>query len=257
MIWIDDLTGAEPIIRDVLLYDATSIEAGEMVMLGNTTPDSNGDHGVAFQTAYDTSTGQDIACVDALGVCQETIACTVLPDVATDAGSYGKVVINPFAIYLCEYSQAAANDIALTSAWSTTTLTLTDLEDNIDCGWILAASESATTSFKGQLRFISASAAGSCTVGAPSIAGAATTDMIIKIYPVNHRLTMITADAQKLAPAAAVGTNVSLGIIENYVMADSISLAPLRRAIHDNLDLVNPRIFAKIIMLDHVYNPNA
>ncbi|MBW2086662.1 MAG: hypothetical protein JRI54_11645 [Deltaproteobacteria bacterium] len=246
-----DLAGAEPIIRDVPLYDASGIANGELVMLGNTDPDSNADHGVAFQTAYESS--QAASAVDALGVCQEDITCTTLPDVATEAASYGKVIVNPFAVYLAEYSQAAADDVALTQAWSTTTLTLTSLEDDIDCGWVLGSSESATSGFAGQLRWISASASGSCTLStAPTTAGT-TNDMIVKILPVNHRLTSLNAGATGLLSQAAAGACVSLHIVENFIEADGLSFSPLRRYNHDGLDLTNARAYAAIVMLDHVY----
>jgi len=255
MRWNYDLCGAEPIIRDVPLYDATSIVGGELVMLGTTDPDSDADHNVAFVTAY---TGANTEAVDALGVCQETVACTVLPDVATAAGSYGKVIVNPFAVYLVEYSQAAADDLALTEAWSTTTLTLTNLEDDIDCGWIVGADASTTSGFKGQVRWISAAAAGSCTLAtAPTTAGAITVDTIIKVQPVNMRTTNLNAGATGFLSHAAIGDGVSLGIIENYIEAESVSLAPLRRAVHNGLDLSSVRIWSDVVMLDHVYNPNA
>jgi len=127
-----DFCNAEPIIRDVNVYDATGLVEGELLMLGNTSKDGGADDdGTAFQTAYE---GGATDAVDALGICLETISCTVAPGSATEAGSYAKCQINPFAVYLAEYSQAAADDVAITTAWTGTTLTIGSLEDN----WILA-----------------------------------------------------------------------------------------------------------------------
>lgn len=238
--------------RDVLLYDAASIAKGELVMLGSTDPDSNADHGVAYITAY---TGDSSEAVDALGVCLEDVTPTTLPG-GEVAGNYGKVTINPGAVYLAEYSQAAANDIALTEAWSTTTLTITSLEDDIDTGWIYGSSQSSTSGFEGQLRYIAASASGSCTLSnAPTTAGT-TSDTVIKILPVNHRLTALTADATGLLSDAAAGSGVSLHIVENYIQSKKIyNMTPLRRFNHSNLDSLNEgRFYADVALLDHVYN---
>src|SRR3990167_4518187 len=237
-----DLTEAEPIVRDVPVYDATTLVYGEFIMLDSTAASN-----CRFITGY---TGASSEMVDGLGMMNESLTTTSKADpgdgittaktstaeaissiAATLAQGhrYGKAIINPYAVYLTEYSQAAADDVAITTAWSTTTLTITSLEDNLDGGWILAADASTTTNFKGQLRYIDTAASGSCTVTvAPTVASTTTVDTIIKILPLCSKATALNAGATGLLSAAAAGSGISLEIIENYISTPSRPLQTLK-----------------------------
>ncbi len=265
-----DLTGAEIIYRDVPMYDAALIDQGEFIMLGATADIDN-----EFITGY---SGSSAEMVDGLGISNERITTTSPADygdhvttaattttaaissiAATPAtgNRYGKAIVNPFAVYLTEYSQGASDDISLTQAWSTTTLTLTGWEaDTSAASWILGGSASVTAGFAGQLRYVASSGGdGSCVVlTAPTVAGT-TSDSVIKILPVNSRLTNLAADALKLKSTAAAPSGVSLQVLENYVTTDAKPLEPLRQQVHDGLNLTgNPKVFADILVIDHVYN---
>jgi hypothetical protein len=246
-----DNFGGMQVIREVMVYDTAAIALGELLMLGTTTPDSNADHGVAFVTAY---TGANTEAIDAIGIALEAATPTTLPG-AEVAGNYIEVISNPGALYFAEYSQAADDDIALTQVWTGTTLTIASLEDNIDCGWIYASDQSATSNFEGQLRYISASASGSCTVVAPNTNGG-TSDTVIKILPPNHRTTELNAGATGLLSDANVAAGLALHIVDNYITQKKVlGVVPLRRYTHDGLNsLTDAKIFAEIAMLDHVYN---
>ena len=254
MRWHIDLCGAEPIIRDVPVYDSTALVVGEMLMLGNSSKESN-DNGTAFQTAYEGT--ESAECVDALGICMEATT-----DVAANANAvtadYAKAIINPFAVYLAEYSQTTGDVVALTETLSSTTLTISSHGDDHDAGWILASSSSETAGFAGQLWFCTADDATDMTLHAtPTTAGASTTDDIVMIRPINTRLVGLNMAATKLWSEAADATGVSLHIMENYISSDELSLAPLRPQVHAktaNLSLTNAKAFADVVMLDHVYN---
>ena len=268
-----DLTGAEIIYRDVPMYDAALIDQGEFIMLGSTVDTDN-----QFITGY---TGSSAEMVDGLGISNERITTASIADygdhvttaattttraissiAATPAtgNRYGKAIINPFAVYLTEYSQGASDDISLTSAWSTTTLTLTSLEADVAAaGWILGGSASVTAGFAGQLRYVASSSGdGSCVVlTAPTVAGT-TSDSIIKILPIHSRLTNLTSDSLKLTSTSAIPSGVSLTILENYVTTDAKPLEPLRQQAHDGLNLSgNPKVYADVLIHDHVYNVKA
>jgi hypothetical protein len=265
-----DLTGAEPIVRDMAVYDAATLVKGEFVILDSTA---------ASNCRLITADG---GLTDAAGIMNETITTTSKADpgdaittaatTTEDAISsiaatlaqghrYGKVIINPFAIFLTEYSQAAADDVALTQAWSTTTLTLTSLEDNLDGGWIMGASASTTSGFAGQLRYIDTSASGSCTVTvAPTTAGT-TNDTIIKILPVHSIAIALNAGATDLLSAAAAGSDTGT-IVENYISSPDRPLQPMkvgnltRSSTTDTaLDLgSSAKAYADILLHDHIYN---
>lgn len=272
-----DLTGAEPIVRDMAVYDAATLVQGEFVIKDATNAADN--HRLITGAA---------SLVDAVGIMNETLNTVSTADPgdfvttaltattsaissvaaggATTAYSggarYGKVIINPLAVYLTEYSQAAADNVALTQAWSTTTLTLTNLEDNWDGGWVLGANASATAGFAGQLRHVTAAAAGSCTVNtAPTVAGG-TSDTIVKILPVNKILLDLNAGATAIASNAAVDT-LTAAIVENYITAKDRPLEPLKGGRHAydvstnalTLDMsAGVKAYADVLLYDHLYN---
>jgi hypothetical protein len=246
-----DLTGAEPIVRDVPVYDASttaSFTKGEMLMLGTTEPDADADQNISFVTGYIASAAQ---CVDALGTILETVAnAAALYNGASP--KYAKAIINPFAIYLCEYSQAASDDEAVTTGGVSTTVTIASFEDDTEGGWLYFPLAAAGA--KGKLRYVSENN-GSGALTVDSAITTTTDDTVIKILPVNHRLTNLTADATKLLTQAAVGDNVSLHVLENYIESDGHGLQALKPALHKGLNgLSNAKFYADIAMLDHVYN---
>jgi hypothetical protein len=244
-----DLTGAEPIVRDVPVYDASTTAGfalGEFLMLGNTAAGS-ADNSVAFQTGYESS--QATSMVDGLGITQEALA-----DGTNAAGTsfaYLKAIINPFAVYLTEYDQSSA--IAFTT--STTTITLTGtLEDNIDLGWIYVVTSAVSNEYA--LRQLTASTSGSATMDS-ALVTTETAGTVIKVLPVNHELVNLTTDAKKILMQAAAAAGVSLGVIENYIDSPAIGgLTPLRAAAHRAKNSLSSttKLFADLVMLNHIYN---
>jgi len=242
-----DITGAEPIVRDVPVYDGSTTDGfnkGEMICQGATA--GSADCTVAFITGYNSS--QASSMVHGLGVIQEDV------DDGTNAAgtsfAYGKAIINPFAIYLAEYDVASA--IAFTTSTVTWTFTGTS-EDNIDFGWAFVVT--ATTSGNiYNLRQITAAASGSFTIAALD-GGNETAGTGIKILPVNHKLVNLTADATKILMLAAAAAGVSLRIVENYVNSNGRPMQALRAAIHRGAKLdAGAKFYADLCMLDHVYN---
>jgi len=259
MRWFHDLYGAEPIERYVPIYDAALIDQGELIMLGTTDPDSGADHGVAFVTATTASSAEAI---DALGISLmkrnttgpdplisgDTVSVATLPDVANPP--YNKAIVNPGAVYLAEYDQADTMAVASTS---TTTFTVTSLEDDIDTAWIFMVT-SAVTGDAYNLRQLTASASGSATMDSALTGGNETSGTAIKILPVNHKTSDLNAAGTGLGTNAAIGSGVALTIIENFLRDDGISFQPLRARSHRGLDLTSKaKFFAAIAMLDHIY----
>ena len=131
------LSGATPIIRDVPLYDASSILDGEALTYGATTRGS-----LLISSA---NTGVDFA-----GVAQETIVASTT-DLTAGVIVYGKACIQPDAIYKTLYDDAAANDVDVVSSTSTAT-TLGATDDDMDGGWMYVNSGTGV----GQLAYIGA-----------------------------------------------------------------------------------------------------
>ena len=264
----DLVLGEEIIYRDVPVYDASTLVTGQFLMLDPTAATA-----VRFINGY---TGDNTEMANSIGtICETLTTSSVISDTAdaiTTAASttmkaissvaatvaqgcrYGKVIVNPFAVYLTEYDQTG---VALTGAWSTTTLTLTSLENNIAGSYVYSVPASTTAGFAGQLRYVTASSAGSCTVdSAPSTAGAATNDKVIRTRPLASKLTSLTSDGLRLSSAAAAPAGTYLVVVENYIGGPYQPLEFLRAQRHKGMK-TNPqtKLYADVIQVNNVYNP--
>ena len=240
--------GAYPVVMDVPIYDdAAALVAGVLVMRaahGGTTNSY-------FIEAYVSASANEA--VQSLGVLQETVA--VATTIAAGGFTYGKSIINDDALYLAEYLQTTGNIVDVTSASTSTTLTTTSLEDNIDGGWVYFTEKTtAGATGAGGLRYLTAAASGSCTLD--SAITIDTTSDFIKILPTGHRVTSLSANSLGLLSKAAAGSGVSLHILENYISKSGLVQA-LRYASHkakDGLDKDTTKFFAEFAILDHALN---
>ena len=118
-----DLVQAEPVIRDIRIYDASAagIIAGQVVKAAAAAA-TEGNGG-----AIDVSA---TACIDIIGVTTEAPV-SALSVAAAGTEKFCKVVINPFATYLAEVSETNAG---INTSASTETVTCTHSANNIG-GW--------------------------------------------------------------------------------------------------------------------------
>ena len=279
--WHYDLTGAEPIIRDVPMFDAANIDNGEFIMQNAAT-----DRKQEFITGFVDSA----ACmVNGLGISVEGIN-TDGSQGGSDGGGvnfnlprlkpfdtqasiacptatgqrWGKAIINPFAVYLTEYSQAAADDeVATTNEVADTTITMTAIEQDLSGGWLYSTHLSPIAAERGQLRYISADAANTLTyLTAATYTAASTT--LIKILPINHELVDLTADGKKIATDLPASPVVALKVLQNYISDGTGfaggkgrgSLDVLREKLHDTTKVYasGTKFYADLILLSHAYN---
>ena len=82
MKWAYDLCGAEPIIKDEIVYDAATIAYGEMVMLATGDFTAGTGSGNGLITAYNSTAAASHA-VDAVGISLEAKTTADSPSVAT------------------------------------------------------------------------------------------------------------------------------------------------------------------------------
>ena len=106
-------------------------------------------------------------------------------------------LIHPFYVTDVEYDQSTTMAVASNSS---TTLTVTSLEDNIDTSWVYA-----TTGTKaGYLSFLVSSAAGSATE--KTAMGFSTDTTLIKILRLFHRVAYLNSTFDKIGTQAAAGS---------------------------------------------------
>jgi len=213
-------------------------------------------------TAYNATAANQA--IDAVGILNERTYETsgTTPDRApstTTGPYYGKVIINPFAIYEVEHSLAAADDVAITST-STTTLTVPTLQDDIDGCW--AYFPLNAVGVKGSLRLITASASGSCTMdSALSVTGTGTDTVVLISMPLKYSMPLNAAAKQAASGNCQATFNAAsnLRILETFIDRDA-GLEPMRPNVHyalDGLDNVKggngPKFYYHVMLKDHLF----
>jgi hypothetical protein len=139
----------------------------------------------------------------------------------------------PFRIHRLEYDLASV--ITCTQAVSTTTMTVTSLEDNIDACFLYVVAGLGL----GQTNY--ATAAGSNTVTLKAAFGTSldTTSTFIKILPRFHQLLGLNSDGTKLSSQAAAGA-VEGCVIDSWIQRGSRidQLNPVKHAALTGLNSV-------------------
>lgn len=244
MKYVYSLDGSKELVRDFPIFgNSANILEGAAVMRGAT---GETDHGVAVVAAG--------ALVDILGVLNEQHTYSASGDSLLAGTNYvrRRVIINPMAVYRAEYDTADDMDVASSSS---TTVTVTSLEDDIDGGWLLGddgAGAYGSGTIGSLLQFIVASASGSCTTKTSS--GWTSATDLLKILPLMHQLVKINTAATKLGTDAAAGSG-RVSIIDNWIQADGLPLQQLDPTKHSGLTLFNPRIFSDIRFSNHALLP--
>ena len=268
-----DLTGAEPIIRDVPTYHATSITNGEGLMCASMGSTIDGEF-----TAW--SNGANAA-VDSLGMANEskstvskagfgdhisTAATTTTDAIGSIASTiatgniYCKAIINPFMVYLLEYDQGSASYCTAAACSASTTYTQT-VEQYMEGGWlyVVPGVSGSTVANQGQLRYIAVSTS---TTSYTLLTAMTTTtsEKLISIKGVNHRLVGLNASGastetklSNLTSMAAQATT-KLHVVGNYVGGKNKPLEPLRQQVHDGIADTTLKFYSDIVQLDHCYN---
>lgn len=124
------------------------------------------------------------------------------------------ILAHNFRIHRIEYDLTSV--IAATQAVSTTTITLTSLEDNIDAAFLYVVSGLGL----GQTNYLTASASGSATLKAAFGTSLDTTSNLIKILPRFHPLISLNSDGTKLASQAAAGA-INAMVIDTWIQRGS------------------------------------
>jgi len=266
MRWAYDLSGAEPIIKDYGVYDAANLAQGELLMLGTTDPDSANDEGKSFVTAYSATAAN--SAIDAIGILNENTydlaangGGATVPSNAystTTGPNYGKIIINPLAVYCVEQNINASNDVAITST-STTTVTIASMADDADGYWVyfpLSAS-----GVKGSLRLLAASTSGSATMDSALTTTGTSADTAVLIAPPPVYSFNLDAAATKVSSSncQAVNEATNIRVLQTYIDKDAgyEIMRPNKHYALNNLDQVKggngPRFFYDVMLKDHIF----
>lgn len=181
------------IVLNCPIYGAgADIAAGSAVKVGTTAGTDNG----MLIAANGASAIPDI-----VGVLGELHDYSVDGDTLIAGTNHVVRPVYPFAPLRVVEIEFESTGIVCTEAVSTTTLTLTSLEDNIDAAFLYVS----TGLGAGQTNYLTASASGSCTLKAAFGTSLDTTSYVVKLLPRFHDLISLSSDGTKLATQAAAG----------------------------------------------------
>lgn len=255
-----DLTQAEPIIRDYPCYNAsaTGLYRGQVMALeGAITTAANR---MFLQTC-------NAAVVDnVVGVLDETSLDATTSSAATGVTVYGKVIINPMAVWLAEYSQHADNDTVNTSADSTGKTTTATFTTDREGDWIYVTGVGSTAGGAGNLSQIGASTSTTSVTAVTSyddyLKGTNTSDTFIVLtspfsaLAAGGSIDLSAATGEncvKLKGVAAAGTGAVM-VLQNYVTHASLPMEPLKVARHsgNNYPYATTKVYADVMLTDHL-----
>lgn len=219
----------------------SDIALGAFLKKGATAASHNGHLRVA---GSGTTTNPDLLAV--LNELHDTSVSGDTDVAGTTFATRKAVLIHPFRIFRMEFDLSDAIDA--TEAVSTTTMTITSLEDDIDAAfWYVAAGTGA-----GQTNYSTASASGSTTLKAAFGTDLDTTSELIKIPPRFHQLIALTSDGTQLGSTAAAGGTSAL-VIDTYISRNN-NIQQLDPTAHDALtglnDLRSIRFYADVAIRD-------
>lgn len=148
-------------------------------------------------------------------------------------------------------AQFALTGVTCTQAVSTTTMTVTSLEDDIDASFFYVYEGLGI----GQSNYLTAAAAGACTLKAAFGTSLDTTSKFIKILRRFHDVISFSSDGTKLASQAAAGA--VKGLILNTYMRRNGNLVALDPTKHAALTGLNGApdlaFFADIVIRDSAF----
>jgi hypothetical protein len=263
MKWAYDLTGAEPIIKDELVYDAYSISYGELLMMGATAFASAADAGVALVSAAPSTVGANAA-VDAVGIALET-KLTSSPEsvatannVTTAVRCYAKVIINPFAIYRAEVLTSSASAVAASATAGKITVTGVEAA-TLDGDWVYF--QGTAGGAKQNLRMVVGSAtAGSCLLDAATSTLQTTADTVLFI-PQRHRYIHNISGGSSTVNDATVAISQTVGHAATNLRSTEVyidrgmGMEILKYNIHRQINGLptTTKFYLDIMMKDHLF----
>jgi hypothetical protein len=257
MRWHYDVTGAEPILRDIPVYAAAALTRDTAMCSGAVATEvNNGRAIVAAPTVLS----------NIIGVLQEDVtAAKALAVLATGYENYAKHIINPFAVWFAKYSQLTA-DLGTTNAADTTGKTVTAADTgaaNQTGYWVYISSLGGTllTGGYGNL-FCVGAATGTTVMTAVTdyddhLNGNIVGDRFIAMYPrygataVGGSVNLATncIDVAGTVATAATGSAI---VLENYIAQVNGPMEPLVIKQHSGNVYKNSQFYADLMFSEHL-----
>jgi len=247
-----DVSAAEPIIRDTRVYNVGALTIGTAMAHGAVATAEN--CGAAIKA-------DPVVCSNIIGVLNESLAAAdCLSVVATGVDKYGKIIINPLAVWLAEYSQLAADD-SPTSTTTQKTLTATMVTDH-ERAWCYVTDVGGSSNGAGNLFQAGAATGTTAIVAATSyddnMNATANGDTFI-VMPAPYSADVagggvdLATNIIDLSGYAGTGAG-AITVLENYIESKYRPMEPLVCAKHSgyNYKSEDPKFFADIMFPEHL-----
>ena len=244
-----DLGQASPVIRDLLVYDAGALTAGEAV----SGVAYNATNGVGGVISADVDT-----LIDMVGVLTEAPSNSISV-VASGTDYYAKCIVNPLAVYIAEYDDTNAGTNTAADATGHD-ITDTAIDAYQSGGWTYVNGPSTDTGYGNLMRVGVATS----TTGLIGVTGADYDDELkanttSSTYILIRKLFNggVTAGAIDLYTGAAKidGSIDSTGdaiLIENYISHKRFAMEPLRTARHSGKNVPGAKFYGDVYFTDHL-----
>lgn len=286
MKWSYDLTGAEPIVKDMPVYDSASISNGELLILGTTAFTAGGNAGFGLISAALTTvmTAHGLAAVGISlsnrttnGAANATPPSLGIPTLQNPEGTFpsvaaalnvttglfatAKVIVNPFAVYRAEVTTADALPIASSSG--TTMFTVTGVPVSSFNGAYIYFCASAGPNFGSIRRCISSATAGTLLMDKAVTNTITTADAVILLSEVNQNPYALSTGSAGTSRAITIGqTTVAstgatkLRVVDNLIEQNGFQ--QLRQRVHGQQDFTNAqakrtKFHQEIMMLNRMF----
>ena len=150
-----------------------------------------------------------------------------------------------------EMADDADNDVDVASATSTV-ITVTSSEDDIDGGWIFVRAGTG----EGQLGYLTASAAGTMTIKSAFTTDLTSSSKLIIMRPVAWQLVELDSNADKIKSTAAAGA-LKWRVLENQIRYPGELWTRLDPTKHHNLQFgtSHPKLRQILVPADTFHNP--
>ena len=266
MKWSYDLCGAEPIIKDMPVYDSAALAYGELLML-SAGDFSAGGGGNCLVTAVPSTVGADMA-VDACGILLEGLDTDNAkndsgyqsdnPSVATAINTtvaqpvcMGKVIINPFAVYRAAVSTSDALSVA--GSANTSEVEVTDFVSDLSDGCWVAFTASAGPNYGSVTRIVSSGTTGTLDLTQVQTATITTADEVCVFSPKLMNPNVLDSTATMIASQTTAGyAATNLRVVENYINGEI-----MKESVHDRPGYKNKsgmqHIEQEVMMKDHMF----
>jgi hypothetical protein len=257
MRWHYDVTGAEPILRDIPVYAAAALTKGTAMCSGPVATDvNNGRSIVASPTVLS----------NIIGVLQEDVtAANALAVVLTGYETYAKHIINPFAVWFAKYSQLTADLNTITSADTTgKSVTATDTGVAHETGyWVYISSLGGTLTTGGYGNLFCVGAVTGTTVLTAvtdyddHLNGNIVGDRVLAMYPrygstVAGGCVNLATNVQDLMGAVAADGSGSAVVLENYIKQVNGPQEPLVIKQHSGNVYKNAEFYGDVMFSEHL-----